>query len=532
MIRVYSGADWTGDWREHFQRALFFLWRLPKDTSFLDIYMLPARPPLMNVVATFFLAQTEDRYELFQLVSVVLNLFVFLPCCLMMPAITGRHRIRILPLVALFALNPMVMENATYTWTKALAAFFVVLGLALYLSGWRKQDRSRMIAAFVSLSAGVLVHYSAGPYVLFLTLHYVFWLFWRRPRKLQELAAIFSFCAALLLTWFGWSIHTYGMATFLSNTSVTSAQTYQGSNAVKAAANIFDSVAPILLRDRSLMKAFQQGNSAGMLRDDAFLFYQKNIVFGMGLIGGPVVLWLLLRRFRRSRASPEAVFWMTFTLFCSIVGLAVVGERDQFGLAHLTLFPLEVLGLTLLTNAFSRRRILMFLVVAGCVIDFSLGVFLNAHVQSLEENSPKAIFGGLAFSDAGLQRAIPPSNALTDFAWVNWFGKHRIALCDQWLVQLPEQNKNSPSFESGWPAAKTDILKMRQEDDAWGGWYSRHHGEIEYIGDHVVGQVGEELPAAILLIVMIGLIATLIRQTPALLRSSRNAAKRRKAVAY
>src|SRR5207302_962798 len=64
MIRVYSGGSWAGDWLEHFHRTLFFLWRLPANTVFIDIYPLPARPPLMNVVAAGFLAQTQDRFEL------------------------------------------------------------------------------------------------------------------------------------------------------------------------------------------------------------------------------------------------------------------------------------------------------------------------------------------------------------------------------------------------------------------------------------------------------------------------------------
>jgi hypothetical protein len=174
----------------------------------------------------------------------------------------------------------------------------------------------------------------------------------------------------------------------------------------------------------------------------------------------------------------------------------------------------------------------MFLVLAGCAVDFSLGVFLNAHIQSLEENAPRPFFGALEFSETALERAIPASG-LSDFAWINWFGKHRVALCDQWLAQLPEHNKSNPTFESNWPVAKTEILKMRQEDDAaWGGWYSRHNGQIEYIGDHVIGRLGEALPAASLLILAVGLIGVLIRQTPAAsLRSTRKQPKRRKAVA-
>src|SRR5882672_6080019 len=170
----------------------------------------------MNVVTAYFLAQTQERFKLFQLIFSFLNLLIFLPCCLILPAITRAYRSASLMLVTLFALNPMLIENVTYAWTKALAGFFVLLGLAFYLAAWRKKDRSRMLAAFVSMAAGLLVHYSAGPYTVFLGIHYVLWLFWKRPGKWGELAAILVICVALLTTWFAWSINTYGAATFLS----------------------------------------------------------------------------------------------------------------------------------------------------------------------------------------------------------------------------------------------------------------------------------------------------------------------------
>jgi len=168
MIRNYSGLDWYGDWLEHFQRSLFFLHRFPADAPIIMGYRLPARPPMMNVLAAFFMAQTQDRFELFQVASAFLNTLVVLPCCLMLPALGLARRPRTLPLVALFAFSPVVMENATYTWTKSLSVFFVVLALWFYLAGWRKNDRPRMVAAFLALSAGLLVHYSAGPYCLVL----------------------------------------------------------------------------------------------------------------------------------------------------------------------------------------------------------------------------------------------------------------------------------------------------------------------------------------------------------------------------
>jgi len=353
IIRNYSGLDWGEDWLEHFQRSLFFLHHFPTDTPLLGGYQLPARPPMMNVLTAFFMAQTQDRFELFQVASAFLNTLVFLPCCLILPALGLTRRPRILPLLALFASSPVVMENATYTWTKSLSAFFVVLAFCFYLAAWRKNNRLRMAAAFLSLSAGLLVHYSAGPYCLLLGLHYLLRLFWKRPRKWRELAAIVLPCALLLATWFTWSVAVYGRGvTFQSNTSVASARQYQGNNLAKIGANLFDSIVPYVLR--SGLTNSGQPNPAGVLRDNAFGFYQVNLIFGMGLVGGPLVLWLLWGFVRRPSAPPrEWRFWRFLIPVCVLVGMVVVGERSPFGAAHLTLIPLEILGLSLVAAAFS-----------------------------------------------------------------------------------------------------------------------------------------------------------------------------------
>ncbi|PYS37655.1 MAG: hypothetical protein DMG14_20495 [Acidobacteria bacterium] len=516
MIRVYSGGPWSGDWQEHFQRTLFFLQRLPATTMFAGVYQLPARPPLMNVLAAYFLAQTQDRFELFQILFTFLNLLIFLPCCLLLPALGGVRRPRILPLVLLFALNPVVMQNATYSWTRGLTAFFVVLGIAFYLRAWRKNDGLRMVAAFVSLAAGILVHYSAGPYVLFLTFHYLLWVFWRRPHKWKELAAIGTTSTVLLATWFAWAVVVYGEAALLSNTTITSTQRYQGSNIAKVAANLFDSIVPVLVRDRSLMNTFEQPNSIGRVRDVAFVSYQMNLVFAMGIIGGPVVLWLLFRRVRRRspRHRLERLFWLALVLFSTVIGVAVVGERDPLGVAHGTLLPLEVTGLTLLATVIYRRRRLTNLILAGCVVDFSLGVFLHAHVQNLENAAGKTYFSQLEYSNGIIQHAKPGPYSLSEVAWTNWFAKHQRALCDEWLIDLPERHKSDAGFQIVWPAAQAEIVRLKNQDELeWGGWYSRHGGVISHFGDHITGTIGESVPATILLALATGLVVTFIRQT-------------------
>ena len=330
VIRHYSGGGWEGDWLEHFQRTLFFLHHFPEWTPIVGGYGLPARPPMMNLLAAFFLAQVGDRFELFQVVFAFLNLLVFLPCCLIMPALAKRSRRRILPLVALFALNPVLTQNVIYPWTKLFAAFYVVLALCLYLAAWRKDDRWRMLAAFLALSAAVLVHYSAGPYVLFVTIHYLAVLVWQRRNGWRELAAVATLSGMLLATWFAWSVIVYGpRITFGSNSTVRAAMDTGGGSptqvAKKFAVNLLRTTVPHPLLWNVPRNAYAQPSAAGRLRDYMFLIYQTNAIFGMGLLGGPAVLFLLYRSFWRKRVGhrqPQRFFWLMLVPFCLVLGIA------------------------------------------------------------------------------------------------------------------------------------------------------------------------------------------------------------------
>ena len=437
----------------------------------------------MNELAAYFLGQTADRFEVFQLIFSFLNLLMFLPCCLIMPALAGSRKIFVGPLVALFALNPVVMQNVTYTWTKAFTAFYVILGVWFYLAGWRKNDLLHMTAAFVALSAGLLVHYSAAPYLLFLTLHYLLRVFPRRALRWREVATIAAVCGLFLATWFGWSIAVYGMHTTLaSNTSVTSSQRYAGSNLAKMAANVVDSIVPVFLRNDLLLKGFENQGYLGTLRDDAFVFYQHNLIFSMGLIGGPLILWLVYRvLYRCSEPSSERAFWLAMIPFCVVVGIASVGEREPLGTAHATLLPMEILGLSLLAALIPLRRALLTLFVAGCLIDFSLGIFLQVRIESLENSAQRTIFPGLTVMSGNEPNPVRPADSLSGSAWNNWILKHQYS-------QLVEVSR-SPYVDATFGQAQ--MQKSLQDDELhWHGWYGRHGGTVGFLGDHAAGESG------------------------------------------
>ena len=485
IIRVYTGAFWSGDWLEHFQRTLFFLHRFPVDTTIYIKYTLPARPPMMNVLAAIFLGLTEDRYEIFQVVFAFLNLLLFLPCCLAIPVIARVRRVSILPLVALFAMNPAFMHNVTYTWTKSLTAFFVIFAIYMYLSGWRKRDAVRMTAAFLSLAIGLLVHYSAGPYCVFFALHYLVVLFRTRPRKWQELGSIGASCAAALATWFAWSIATYGpKLTFSSNTTLKPNEQYAGGLPLKIAANLLDSFVPVVLRDPSQLGHYIVPNQAATVRDVAFNIYQTNVIFIMGLLGGPLICWLLFRAFRNRKRTPVRSFWLWLIVFSVIVGIASSGERDMFGVGHLTLISLEMLGVTLLSTQLRKTRWLQAAIVAGCAIDFGLGVYLHDRVQHLDNTREHTYYTGLGIKNGRFDVGMFGPDSVGHISWRNWFNKRQFVLGREWLAAAEQFHPGEPGLEASRNVLRSAMQEKFAEDQKyWHGWFARHGGEMTYLGD-------------------------------------------------
>jgi len=536
IIRNFSGAAWFGDWLEHFQRSLFFLQHFPADVEIFPGYALPARPPMMNVLTAFFLAQTVDRFEIFQAVFWYLNLLLFLPCCLLMPALGKRAKRRPWLLALLFAASPVVMQNCTYTWTKAAAAFYIVLALWFYLAGWRKWDTVRTTAAFVALAAGLLVHYSAGPYIAIITLHYLIRVWPRRKYRWRELAWIGALCGILVGTWLLWSLAVFGThITFASNSTVTSSQKYAGSTGEKIFSNLFDTIVPAVVREPDLLLPFRDQRTDGYIRDWFFLFYQVNAIFAMGLVGGPLVLWFSYRALQRRRASapqktrakrpaaktaqtiigatPEQIFWRILIAAGVVLGVAVVGERDSLGVGHLTLLALQTVGLSMLAAVIPwRRNVLTFVLLAGCLVDFSCGVLLQAHVESLDNTAQEAVFPGVDFVGGRIMGTGHGPDALSNSAWGNWFTKHRIAAYDWWLADLTQRYSKDPAFQAVLPAYAGQQEKERASDARmWQGWFTHHGGEVKFIADHLAGW--STVLQMALVVMFLGLIGGVYRWT-------------------
>ncbi len=384
LVATYSGGGWTGDWYEHWERARFFVEGGPLDTMFIGHAALTARPPLANVVTAAGLALTQVAFAPYQFLSTLLASLAFAPAALLAWRWGGRRAVPVLAL--LFMVSPLFVQNATFAWTKLPAACFVLAALVFFLRAWDSERPVAPAALFAaSLAAGILTHYSAGIAGLVMAAAWIGRAWTRRADRAwwQATAAGVLVGATVLATWFGWAISAFGSkGTFLANTSVQASAANPDQQILRIGLNLHDTLVPHFLRplDESLIT---QTNFWGALRDWWFQLYQVNLLFAFGLLGWLVLGAILLNAARRAAPSVRSG-WSAAIGASVLLGVGVHGARDTWGLAHICLQPLVLLGLALLAarwDSLARRwRIVL---VAGAVFDLVFGLALHFAVQNL-----------------------------------------------------------------------------------------------------------------------------------------------------
>ncbi|HEX9637922.1 MAG TPA: hypothetical protein VGB99_10330 [Acidobacteriota bacterium] len=496
LVRHYAGGGWGGDWLEHFQRTLVFAHGLPPNTPIVPGYTLPARPPLMNAVAAHFLAQVGDDFELFSISFLFLNLSAVLGCALLLKSLARRGGRGIWVLGALLACNPLLIQSLTYTWTKLLAAFYALLGLALYLAGWRRSDPGRTVSAFGALAAGMLVHFSIAPYALVVLGHYTLRQLRERPVRWPELARAGGVAVALLATWFGFATAQFGVeGTVTANTTVIASRHLSqagASNLAKMILNLFDTVVPHPLRTDLRLDFISQASAAGYVRDYLFLCWQTNLILAMGTIGGLAVLYLLIRALPDARGpsrwSRQRRFWLGLAALSACIGVIVVGEREPTGVAHVTLQPLVLLGVSLLAASFAALpAALRWTILAACLVDFGLGVFLHHHLQNAENRAggqPDLFRPVVEVSPPGNRYTLEVHSDLSRTAAANWLMKHRHRLVQDLARTL---ERSEPAALAGAGASVRALARRLELEDErqWAGWYRRHGGRLSFLGDRL-----------------------------------------------
>jgi hypothetical protein len=481
LVRHYGGGTWGDDWLEHFHRCLYFLDRLPLEVP-LRGYHVTARPPFMNLLGAYFLAQTGEEFAAFQIVFTFLSTLPYVAAASLLGRLAPRGGRNALALAALFASSPFFIANATYTWTKLLSTFFVLTAIALYLGAWKRDDVRRHVAWPIALACGILVHYSAAPFAIFIAGHFLWTTARRRPGRL--LAPIPG--VLLLATWVLWACASFGVETTVtSNTAVGDARGLNaGQNALKIAANIVATIVPHPLRGVSLER-LEQPSRAGYTRDYTFLMFQTNVLVGIGSIAGPAALRLLIRRGRRGTDATTTRFWRGLAGFAVLAGVATHGGAEPFGVAHVTLQPLVLLGVTLVAaGARSLSRPLRYALLLGCLVDFGFGVALHHELESLDAHA--AGFGAepvLRVGEDGRPFVrFRPVSGLSRAAWYNWYSKEERVLVEDAIRE--SRTRPEPPDPALVFALEMERRRLIWSDAAeWGGWYARHLGRVAFLGD-------------------------------------------------
>jgi hypothetical protein len=130
------------------------------------------------------------------------------------------------------------------------------------------------------------------------------------------------------------------------------------------------------------------------------------------------------------------------------------------------------------------------------------------------ENTPtETVFAGLTNSNGRITLGQP--ELLSHRAWLNWFGKHQFAAAGEWL------RLTQALFPAAAPPAveqlRTALENSRGQDAVlWHGWYSRHGGEMTFLGDWVAGSWpgGIALPLAVWMAMFLAIMAAMVRQIP------------------
>jgi hypothetical protein len=417
LVRHFSIYMFQGDWIHHWRKTLVFLGQ-GTPAQFGEF---AARPPQMNLIGAFFLAQLGQEFGVFQIVFSWLNLLCFLPLCLLAPALVTRNRRRpIWLLVALLAFNPMFVMNATYTWTKLLPAFYVLLALWFYLAALRRDDHLRMLAAMACAWGATAGHYVALPFLVFLAMHYLLFTFRKRPYGWRELAWGATVPVVVLGPWLAFAaIYTGHAVSFSSFAGSGISDLVFLRNLGSRLHSLTGTIFPHIM-NRDDLRIIGQYSTEGYVRDCAGFYYQYQLIIGMGSIGGPTVIWLLWKALRTSTgiyASAQRRFWFLCAPVCTVLGTLIVADSGG-GSAQICLQPLIVLGLALLAMSLAgMHRIAVALVLLGACLDFALGVFLNYRIQNVEFAVQRVA--------QGMQIDLSRGEMLTLLAFNNWLDKAR-----------------------------------------------------------------------------------------------------------
>lgn len=337
---IYSYGDWFGDWYEHYERMLFFVERRPLDTVFLGQYSLTARPPMQNVCQAVVAMLAGTSFVVFQISATFLAVITSLPVFLLVRRMARGGGPPVAVAAGLLALGWPFVVHATFTWTKAFSACYVLLGIALYLRG----TTIRQLLAFVALAAGVLVHYSSAvvlvPLVIWHLMQHA-----TNARALLRAVLVGVPGAVVLLPWVIFVTMRFSEGLLGGTSSASMAKAADSSWASNAMFNFLVSVVPIYSKNTLLLERPRVSIDLLYVRDLIFMFTMCNWLGSSGLTGLLMTAQEAVWWRRRPWSIPVGQLGFWLWLFAGSLAVLCVSHPSipKWGICHIAMLPF-VLG--------------------------------------------------------------------------------------------------------------------------------------------------------------------------------------------
>ncbi|MCM8772624.1 MAG: glycosyltransferase family 39 protein [Candidatus Omnitrophica bacterium] len=383
LIPFYSGGMWYFDWFEHYLRCVFFLYKLPLNVSFMG-YIVPARPPLFNVVCFFYQSIFGDEFYKYQIISTLLNFLLLLSIYLFTKEIFKIENKNLFTLLCgILLLNPYILRQITYTWTKAFCAYYTVCGLYFYIKFLKNKEEIFLYLSAFLFGAGFITHFSAGPYILPLMI----FLFLKsiQDRKILKNFLIFNLIFFItIFTYFSWAIKNYGVKkTFLSNTSYQQMKIDIVQRIEKDLNNLYKTILPVISKE--YIDAFKKIYSDLKFRFFNYIlpFYSSSIPGNLTISFTIFLLYMLFLKYKgKNLEKTDKEFLFFFIPLSFFLALVVNPTKDLCGVSHVTFLPMICLILSIGIKEFiqfEKRKVLLtlYLIETISVLIFQIYIFEN-----------------------------------------------------------------------------------------------------------------------------------------------------------
>jgi len=389
LTPLSGGALRIGDWVAHWFLVLVYLGQPLPDlrtfTNRVGDFGVISRPPLYNLegglLAGALAGSSEPAFWPFQLVTPLLALPLVAAGVLWARALGGSGAARVM--AALVCLSPFLLQNASYPWSKMVAAGLVSLFLYLIRAAVLARDPGRARQTFVLAACCAGLGYLAHQTTILYVLPTLLWLVWRRPRPLFRRPAAWSLTTwtlggiaglAAFGPWQGWVLATYGLrATLDANPASFGADVSEtfGDWLLKGGVASIGTLVPL-----PALAALARGTLPTL---DQLLRIQLALLTGaLGASG----CWLLVRAALRGRTgsgrSRRRLPWLPLVILCGFLGQVMLQPNwHDTGDAAESMTPIVVLGLACVSREALRlglgaRRLFFGLVLAELALYLAL----------------------------------------------------------------------------------------------------------------------------------------------------------------